>query len=136
MLQRAVYLAAVSSVLILVVACEDGVEDPVEVISEVFSGTLTQDAEIRHDFEVADAPEVNVTVISLGDPISDGSIAVGVGAPDGDACTISLLNQGATVGVTIQVTVGGPGVYCIRVTDNGSLPAGASASYQVQVDHF
>lgn len=105
-------------------------------ISETYSSTLPVGASKFYSFSVVANGTVNLTLQTLTGPSigSDVTVELALGRPVGTGCS-------ATTAVTVSTDTAAPhvtgtylpGVYCVRVTDTGNLPA--AASFAVLIEH-
>ena len=99
-------------------------------ISEPFTTTLQAGGTIFYAFSMPQYGNVAVTLTGVtGTELpEDFTLNVGLGRPSGTSCT-SQSAVDAAPGGTAQLTgVYGPGIFCVRVTDTGKLPANATIS--------
>jgi hypothetical protein len=101
-------------------------------VSESFSTTVTVGGGVFYSFSIAQYGNVAVTLTGITGPdLPDGlTLGVGIGRPSGTSCATSS-TVSATAGDTPQLTgVYGPGVFCVRVYDSGTLvgPVAITAS--------
>jgi hypothetical protein len=101
--------------------------------TETFSGTLATQASNVYTFTVAKSGTVKVTLTSVA-PTSTTQIGLGIGTPNGTACTTTSSTPSATAGSSPQISVTqNPGSYCIRVFDSGSLTT--TITFSITVEH-
>ena len=100
--------------------------------TDTYSGTMTHNGGFDYPFASTQAGTVTASYISIG---TDNSIALGLalGTWNGSTCSILLVNDNATVGVTVSGAVSGAASLCVRVFDVGFVSD--PLSYQVQVLH-
>jgi hypothetical protein len=92
-------------------------------VNESFSGRVTVGGSLFYSFSIAQYGNVAVTLtgISGTDLPHDTVLSVGIGRPAGTSCTTSTAVSTGP-GDTPQVTGAyGPGVFCVRVSDGGTL---------------
>ncbi len=91
--------------------------------SETFATTLSAGDGIFYSFSIAVYGNVAVTLtgVSGADLPEDLTLGVGIGRPSGTSCTTSTaISTGP--GTVAQLTgTYGPGVFCVRIYDNGTL---------------
>jgi hypothetical protein len=94
-------------------------------ISESFTAPLGVGGAIFYSFSMPQYGNVAITLTGIaGAALPDGlTLNVGIGRPAGTTCTTtSTIDTGP--GDTAQLTgVYGPGVFCVRVVDSGTLTA-------------
>jgi hypothetical protein len=116
---------------------------PIQVTA-TFTGPLTINGAVTHDFVVQTAGTVTATVTAL-DParvVVDGEerdalIGLSLGTWNGLVCTVgapTLANDKAKVGVTLTGSATATGNYCVRVYDAGSLTQ--VTTYELTIVHF
>jgi hypothetical protein len=94
-------------------------------MNESFAGTVGVGGGLFYSFSMAQYGNVAVTLTGVsGADLPDGlALAVGIGRPAGTSCTTSTTVT-TTPGDTPQVTgTYGPGVFCVRISDPGTLTA-------------
>ena len=78
---------------------------------------------------------VNVTLVSIGglSVAPDVMVSLGIGTPSGTSCSSSS-PMTVSAGSAAQVTATEqPGVYCVKISDVGNLPA--AADFTITIDH-
>ena len=93
-------------------------------ISESFTSSLKVGGDVFYSFSIAQYGNVAVTLTDIiGTDLPDGlTLNVGVGRPSGTACTATVV--AVLPGTSAQVTGAyGPGVFCVRIYDGGTLVA-------------
>jgi hypothetical protein len=100
--------------------------------TESFSTTVTVGGAIFYSFSIAQYGNVAVTLTGVtGTDLPDGlTLGLGIGQPSGTSCATSN-TVSAAPGDTAQLTGAyGPGVFCVRVYDTGTLtgPVAITAS--------
>lgn len=109
------------------------------VVTETFSGSLDQNGTALHTFTVANSGYSLLAGFTSVAPSSITSLGIGIGSWDSTTSTCGLnltQNDAAKNGSTALSGTAGSGSFCIRVYDGGNIPAGTSASYTVQVQHY
>ncbi|MBS1817368.1 MAG: hypothetical protein JSU08_05540 [Acidobacteria bacterium] len=94
-------------------------------INESFGATIDVGGGVFYSFSMQSYGNVAVTLTAVTgtDLPDDITLGLGIGRPSGTSCTTSL-STSATPGATAQLTgVYGPGVFCVRVYDAGTLSA-------------
>jgi hypothetical protein len=91
--------------------------DPTTV---VVTGTVTPNGAFTHTFFTNAFGTVQATLVSL-EPDPDLAVGFALGTWNGAACSQVLVNDRATVGLTITGSVGSPAPLCLRVFDTGTL---------------
>jgi len=92
-------------------------------ITENFSSPIAVGGSVFYSFNFAAYGNLSVTLSKVtGGGLDAGqTLALGIGRPSGTSCNPAQ-TVSAAPGDTAQLTgVYGPGVYCVRVTDTGSL---------------
>jgi hypothetical protein len=100
--------------------------------TDTYSGTMTRNGGFDYPFASTQAGTVTASFTNIG---IDNTIALGLGLGtwNGSTCSILLVNDNATVGVTVSGAVSAAGSLCVRVFDVGYV--GDPLAYQVQVVH-
>ena len=107
------------------------------VTTETFNGTVQPGGSDSHNFTVAVAGSVSITLVSTA-PQTTLTMGLGVGTPSATG-TCSFLSGGTTLtpaGSTAQLTgTLNPGTYCVAVVDQGNIAPGVTLTYTVTVAH-
>ena len=107
------------------------------VTTETFNGTVQVGGIDSHNFTVAVAGSVSITLVSTS-PQTTLTMGLGVGTPSSTG-TCSFLSGGTTLtpaGSTAQLTgTLNAGTYCVAVVDQGNIAPGVTLSYTVTVAH-
>lgn len=134
---RNVLLLAGSLALTAAAGCSDTTNTtlpttPTTITTEHFSGTLTVNGGVTHQFAATQRGTVTATLISLS-PDASAVIGVALGTWNGTTCQILLANDQTIVGAGAAGTVSGVGNLCLRVYDVGKLTK--PEAYAVDVGH-
>jgi|RhiMetdeSRZDD1v2_1073273.scaffolds.fasta_scaffold132118_1 hypothetical protein len=135
---RTVLMLLSLAVLTATAACNDNNNlvstTPTSIVttSATFTGTLTKNGAVTHQFSVSSRGNVTATLTKI-DPDSGMTIGVSLGTWNGTSCQIILANDQATVGSGLLGTVSGVGNLCLRVYDVGKLTT--SEDYSIDVVH-
>jgi hypothetical protein len=106
---------------------------PTTTQTETFSGTLEPQKSSVFTFTVSKSGPVSITLTNVVST-STTVLGLGIGTPNGAACTLTSSTQSATPGSTAQIVVTeNAGTYCVRVFDVGTLPA--SVTFTITVAH-
>lgn len=103
--------------------------------TKTFSGTLAVSGIRFYSFTVGVFGNVRVTVESLdgSSAPSDTLILLGLGIPRGTDCATSgAVSVSAGSDAHLRNTLD-PGIYCVRVADNGTLSA--PVAFSVRIEH-
>ena len=131
-------LFAIVLLACLVAACDDDTPTTPTTTTppktETFTGVVTQNGSVTHNFDVGAAGAVMATLKSIG---ADNTLVVSfaLGTWTGSACSVVLASDAATGGAELKGTMTGIGTLCARVADVGNVPAGAGAPYSIEVVH-
>ena len=107
-------------------------EAPVAV-TETFSGTVTLNGAVRHEFVTQRAGTVTATFGTLS-PDSTAVLSVSLGTWNGQSCQAIISRDDMTSGGSVVGTASA-GNFCVRVSDpNGRVAQ--PISYEVNVTHF
>jgi hypothetical protein len=111
--------------------------DPTEptVLTQDFSGTLTQNGAATFPFVVSVSGSVAAILLTLT-PDDTVSVGLGIGLWDGTACqsTPGIWNDGAVLGTRVIGQVTGSTSLCARVYDaQGTLPQ--PTEFTIRVEH-
>ena len=119
-------------------ACDNGpttVTPPSNpTVTETFSGTLTKNGSITHQFSATSRGAVTATLTKV-DPDSTLAIGVSIGTWNGTSCQIVLSNDSTTVGNGLLGAVSGVGNLCLKVYDAAGTVPTTSEAYSVDVAH-
>ncbi len=120
--------------LLLSAACEDNRSpiQPTPTVTDVFTGTLSQQSTSTHPFTVEHAGVVTVALVTL-DPLSEITVGLGLGSPSGSDCTLRLKNDTAVQGSILTAAATTPGSYCLAIYDVGNVSE--DVSYTIQLTH-
>jgi hypothetical protein len=110
------------------------------LVTETFSGSLPQGGTDVHSFTVnSDGNQLLAGFTAIG-PATVTSLGVGVAVwdPTSSTCGLNQSQNPGTVGSTAISVQAGQGPYCVRVFDGGNtpIPAGTTATYTIQVQHY
>jgi hypothetical protein len=108
---------------------------PPTLVTDTFSGTLTQNGGTTHQFSIAATGTITATLTSVG-PDSTKAIGFSLGTLIGTVCQAVLANDAAvqTNALTGSAQIGG--TFCVRVYDTGSITAATGPfTYTVTVTH-
>lgn len=95
------------------------------VTTENFSATVPVGGSVFYSFSIAQWGNVAVTLtgVSGGELPEQPALALAVGQPSGTGCNVAATTT-ATPGEAPQVTgAWGPGIFCVKVADPGTLVA-------------
>ena len=118
-----------------------GPSTPPTPITVTFSGTLTRNSAYTHPFEVTDAGDVSVFLISSADARNPENNAIPIGVSLGtwntltSSCSIVIANDNIAPGASLFGRATAAGNLCVRVYDVGYVPPGA-ATYELLIDHY
>ena len=109
----------------------DGSTSPSNAVVEKFSGSLRQQGSVVFSFNTSQTGSVDVTLTAMT-PSSSATVGLGVGAPSGDACTLTKAASSVSPGSTAQLSVSeSAGAYCVKVYDVSSLTQTVTVSVTV-----
>ena len=99
-----------------------------------FSGTLTRNGGITHEFVVEQAGQISVRLAALA-PDDTITIGLSLGTWNGQVCQANLPNDRAKLNAIVTGNAQQTGFFCARVYDaDGSLAA--PTEYTIEVTHF
>jgi hypothetical protein len=104
-----------------------------------FTGSIGQNGTSVHSFTVTTSGYTLLAGFTNISPSSVAALGLGIGSWDTSTSTCSLnvsQNDTARSGNTGLTGTPSSGSYCLRVYDGGNVPAGLTASYTVQVQHY
>jgi hypothetical protein len=108
---------------------------PPTLVTDTFTGTLTQNGGITHQFTITASGTVTATLTSVG-PDSTKTIGFSLGTLIGTVCQASLANDAALQTNALQGNGTPGGTFCVRVYDVGSITADTGPfTYTVTVTH-
>jgi hypothetical protein len=120
-------------------ACDDDTPTaptptPTPPVTTTFTGSLTQSAAMIHTVAVSASGAVVGTLKTIAD---DNTIAVSfaLGSWNGNLCTLVVANDAATQGAVLTGSMTAAGTLCTRIADSGSLPAGRTVTYTIELVH-
>ena len=102
-------------------------------ITESFSAPIAVSGGVFYSFSFAAYGNINVTLTGVtGDGLAEGqTLGMGIGRPGGTSCT-TVSTVAVLPSDTAQLTgTYGPGIYCVRVYDTGSLTAPVTVAVTV-----
>lgn len=103
-------------------------------ITEPFSGTLTPNGGVTHEFIVQQAGQISVRLTALA-PDDTITIGLSLGTWNGAVCQAILPNDKARLNTTVTGNAQNTGFFCARVYDAaGSLTT--PTLYTIEVTHF
>ena len=105
------------------------------LMTETFNGSIAQNGTSLH-FTVGYTLLAGYMSIS---PSTVPALGLGIGSWDSSTSSCSLnvsQNDTARSGSTGLSGTSNSGSYCVRVYDGGNIPAGVTASYSLQVQHY
>ncbi len=106
---------------------------------ETYQGSIDQNGSAVYSFNVANSGYTLAVAFSSLGPASVTALGVGVAAwdPTTSTCGLNIAqNDSSKAGSTAVSGTANSGPYCVRVYDGGNIPAGVSAQYTVQVQHY
>ena len=132
------YSALVLAIGLSASACDS--DDPVGpteeapvAVTETFTGTVTLNGAVRHEFITQRAGSVTATLGTLS-PDSTAVLSVSLGTWNGQSCQLIISRDNMTSGGSV-VGSASAGNFCVRVADpNGQLAQ--PISYEINVTHF
>lgn len=105
-------------------------------IIEIFTGRLTPGGSAFYSFQVGAPETASYTFASLTQPTTGRALntvlMLGVGIPAGEDCSVSnstLAAPGLGPQLSASIT---PGIYCVRLSDPGTLTAAANFAVRIQ----
>jgi hypothetical protein len=107
--------------------------------TETFTGSISQNGTAVYPFTVTTAGYGLLAGYTSISPSSIAALGLGIGSWDATTSTCSLnvsQNDTGRSGSTALSGTPGSGSYCLRIYDAGNIPAGVSASFTVQVQHY
>ena len=106
-------------------------EPPPAEITETFSGTLTRNGGVTHNFIVERQGQVTAQITALP---RETTIGISLGPLSAQACSATVSRDNAQSGTAIAGTAS-VGNFCVRVFDSaGTLSA--PVDYEITVRHF
>ena len=108
---------------------------PPPTVTDTFTGTLTQNDGVTHQFTIRAGGTVTATLTSVA-PDSTKTIGFSMGSLIGNFCQAVLANDAAVQSNTLQGNGTPGGTFCVRVYDVGSITAETGPfTYTVTVTH-
>lgn len=105
------------------------------LLSNEFTGTLTQNGAASYPFTVLASGTVTGTIVSLAPDLSQ-LVGFGIGVWDGFSCQASpgIWNDKASQNTIVTGTVNAAGSLCVRIYDSqGTMPQ--PSTYDITVTH-
>src|SRR5215475_11649692 len=112
---------------------------PATLTTDTFTGSIEQNGTAIFPFTVTTAGYGLLAGYTSIAPSTVAALGLGIGSWDATSSTCSLnLSQNDTgrSGSTALTGTPGSGSYCLRIYDAGNIPAGVTASFTVQVQHY
>lgn len=131
-------LFAILLVACAAAGCDDDITTtpitPTVPVTETFTGQVAQSGSSMHNFTTSSSGAIVATLKAIG---TDNTLIVSfsLGTWTGSACSLVLENPAATGGAILTGTMTGAGTLCVRVGDQGNIPANQPASYTIEVTH-
>jgi hypothetical protein len=108
---------------------------PPPLVTDTFTGTLTQNGGVTHQFTASTTGTVTATLSAVV-PDSTKTIGFSIGELISSACQARLANDAAVQGFTLSAQAMTQGTYCLRIYDVGSVTAETGPfTYTVTVTH-
>jgi hypothetical protein len=107
--------------------------------TDTFTGSIDQNGTAIYPFTVTTAGYSLLAGYTSISPASVAALGLGIGSWDATSSTCSLnvsQNDTGRSGSTALSGTPNNGNYCVRIYDAGNIPAGTTASYTVQVQHY
>jgi hypothetical protein len=104
-------------------------------LTDTFTGTIAQTANMSFPFTVAATGNVQVTLTDV-EPLTTMALGIAIGSWDGTTCTPGVATTDhAKSGVVALTGTAVAGSYCVQVSDAGNIPPTWTVSFTVQVTH-
>lgn len=102
-------------------------------VNENFEATVAAGGGVFYSFNIASYGNVAVTLLTATgtDLPEDFTIGIGIGRPSGTSCTTSTAISAVPGDVAQLAGTYGPGIFCVRVYDPGSLTGPVRVSAKV-----
>jgi hypothetical protein len=107
--------------------------------TDTFTGSIEQNGTAVYPFTVTSSGYGLLAGYTTISPSPVAALGLGIGAWDTTTSTCSLnvsQNDTGRSGSTALSGTPANGSYCLRIYDAGNIPAGVTASYTVQVQHY
>ena len=107
--------------------------------TNTFTGSIEQNGTAVYPFTVTTAGYGLLAGYTSITPASVAALGLGIGSWDASTSTCSLNVSQNDTGRSGSTAISGTpsnGNYCLRIYDAGNVPAGVTASYTVQVQHY
>jgi hypothetical protein len=107
--------------------------------TDTFTGSVDQNGTVIYPFTVTSAGYALLAGYTSISPSTVAALGLGIGSWDATTSTCSLnvsQNDTGRSGSTALSGTPNNGNYCLRIYDAGNIPAGVTASYTVQVQHY
>lgn len=109
------------------------------IVTETFTGSIGQNGTDVHPFTVNASGFTLLAGYTSIAPASVAALGLGVANWDPSTSTCGLnvsQNDASHIGSTAVNGTADSGSYCVRIYDAGNIPAGVTATYTVQVQHY
>jgi hypothetical protein len=108
---------------------------PPTLVTDTFTGTLTQNGATTHTFTISVAGTVTATLTSIG-PDSSKTVGFSLGTVFGTICQAVLANDAAVQSNALTGSAQPGGSFCVRIYDVGSVTAATGPfTYTITVTH-
>jgi hypothetical protein len=117
-------------------------EDPFELptnptpptqITETFSGNVTRNGAVTHQFATQASGRVTATL--TGFSADEGTkIGLALGTFNGASCQVVIAKDDATLATAVVGEASAAGLLCVRIYDVGNLTQ--AADYEIQLQHY
>ncbi len=109
------------------------------LVTETFTGTVTQGGTDIHPFTVNNTGFTLLAAFTVINPSTVPALGVGIGNWDATNSICGLnqtQNDTSTVGSTAISVTAPSGPFCVRVYAGVNVPAGTTATYTLQLEHY
>lgn len=109
------------------------------LVTETFNGSIDQNGSAVYSFTVNTSGNSLLAGYTSLSPASVTALGMGLGSWDASTSSCGLNLTQADVAHSGSTAISGTansGSYCVRVYDGGNIPAGTTATYTVQVQHY
>jgi hypothetical protein len=107
--------------------------------TDTFTGSIDQNGTAVFPFTVNTSGYGLLAGYTSISPTSVAALGLGIGSWDASTSSCSLnisQNDTGRSGSTALSGTPNSGSYCVRIYDAGNIPAGVSASFTVQIQHY
>lgn len=131
-MKRHVHACLILVLVLALPACGEDTPTATGDRTEKVTGTLTAGGLSFHTFTIQASGDLTATFSKISPTVTVGA---GVGVPSGAACDLQVVSGAVTQGTTTVVFLEGAGAFCISIYDTGSIGAGVTVDYEIELKY-